>query len=213
MLQCIFKKTLAFKDLLVFQETTEEWLFKLGNCQSPNKKDGEGWGEAWKMNASLYTHRCRWHGRQAKVNRDMCTNQGKRKDLQPKWVSTFIMNVQSDSILRKVSHRLHSKGPQIKNSKHFNCFFNKTNKRIIKNTVLGISDAHIWVFESPLPQELCEHLWLSKTQIRSGLLQWEWGAPRKGVLRALSYHAVGHVPSSPTRLPIFAWVPAACMTG
>lgn len=40
MLQCIFKKTLAFKDLLVFQETTEEWLFKLGNCQSPNKKDG-----------------------------------------------------------------------------------------------------------------------------------------------------------------------------
>lgn len=32
---------MAFKDLLVFQETTEEWLFNLGNCQSPNEKD---WG-------------------------------------------------------------------------------------------------------------------------------------------------------------------------
>lgn len=52
----------------------------------PVKKTGAGWGgkEAWKMNASLYMHRCRWHGCQAKVNRDMCTNQGKRKDLQPK---------------------------------------------------------------------------------------------------------------------------------
>lgn len=125
MLQCIFKKTLAFKDLLVFQETREEWLFKLGNCQSPSEKDGGRIGEkeAWKMNASLYMHRCRGHGCQAKVNGDMCTNQGKRKDLQRKCVSTFIMNVQSDSILREVSYRLHSKGPQIKNSKHFNCSF------------------------------------------------------------------------------------------
>lgn len=54
------------------------------------------------------------------------------------------MNVQSDSILREVSYRLHSKGPQIKiPSTLIVFFFNKTNKRMIKNTVLGISDAHI----------------------------------------------------------------------
>lgn len=45
------------------------------------------------MNASL---------RQAKVNFDLRTQHGKRKDLQPKRVSAFIMNVQSEIILLEV---------------------------------------------------------------------------------------------------------------
>lgn len=54
------------------------------------------------MNASLYIHRCGERGCRAKVNQDVCTKQGKRKDWQPEGVSAFIMNVQSDSILREV---------------------------------------------------------------------------------------------------------------
>lgn len=96
---------------------------------------------------------------------------------------------------------------------------------MIKNTVLGISDAHIWVFESPLPQELCEHLWFQKhklglafcSELSPPLPASEAPQGAKKLLKALSYHSVGLIATMflplPQGFPIFAWVPAACMAG